>query len=100
MFETEPLAPNAFVRPSGRQVVGALAELRRPTVKRPGNSTGWIPGGKHAKLVPAVDQLIRELFDVPVHAPRIGPGIGRDDGDAHSVDGSRSGRGDVGFGLG
>ena len=58
-------------------------DLGRATVKRPGEAVGRIPGGKHAKLVAAVDQLLGERLDVPVHAPRVGPGIGRDYGDAH-----------------
>ena len=36
MFETEPLAPKAFVRESGDHVVGQLGGLRLGTVKQPG----------------------------------------------------------------
>ena len=85
MFETEPLAPKAFVRESGDQVLRQLAQLRRATMKRPGDAAGRVDGGEHAKLVAAGDQLRGERVDVPVHAPRICPGVGRDYGYAHAT---------------
>ena len=56
-FEIEPLAPNAIVRDERNQVLGHLAELGIATVKQPAEPVGRVPGGKHAKLVPAIDQL-------------------------------------------
>ena len=44
---------------------------------------GRIPGREHANVVAARQELLRERLDVPVHAPLVGPGIGRNQGDAH-----------------
>src|SRR4029078_1123911 len=59
-----PVRPERLGAPERCELIGLLATLGAPTVKRPGNSTGWIPGGKHTEFVPTVDQLIREFLHV------------------------------------
>ena len=46
-------------------------------------ASGGSQGAKHANVVSAGDELLRERLDVPVDPSLIGPGIGGDERDAH-----------------
>ena len=76
--------------PSGTRYSGAWG-LGRGTVKHPAEAVGGSQGASTRSSWPRPIELVGERLDVPVHAPRIGPGIGRDYGDAHRADGSQSG---------
>ena len=67
------------------EVVGSVAELGRGAVQAAADGVRRVPGGEHANVVASGDELLRQRLDVPVHAPLVGPGIGRNQGDAHAM---------------
>ena len=69
--------------PQRRQVVGQLTLFGGGPVQHPTDPAGRIEGGEHADVVATAEELLGESFDVPVHAPLVGPGIWRDETYAH-----------------
>ena len=66
------------------QVVGQLAAA--PAAARCStrlSRSGRIEGSEHADVVAAAEELLGKRLDVPVHAALVGPGIWRDESDAH-----------------
>ena len=85
MFETAPLAPIPIGAPERDQPVGLLAVLGGGAVQAARELVGRVPGREHANVVSTRQELLGERLDVPVHAPLVGPGVGRDEGYAHRV---------------
>jgi hypothetical protein len=70
--------------PERHQVVRLVAHLGRGgAVQATREPSRRIPWCQHADVIPARQELLGQRLDVPVHAPLIGPGIGRNEGYAH-----------------
>jgi hypothetical protein len=48
-------------------------------------SPGRVDGGKDTDIVAATEKLIGQRLNVPVHAALVGPGIWRNETDAHGT---------------
>ena len=64
---------------------GSKQELQLATVEEAAATIRWVPGGKHAGLVPAIDQGICERLDVAVDTACVRPRVGADDRDTHRI---------------
>ncbi len=73
MLETAPLAPIPIVRPSGIRYPGISRGSAAARMEDGGEAIRRVERRQHANVVAAADELLRECFDVPVHAPLIRP---------------------------
>ena len=65
------------------QVVGARPLRGRRAVQHAAEAVRRVPRGEHSHVVTAGQELVCERLDVAVHAPFVGPGIRRHEGDPH-----------------
>jgi hypothetical protein len=71
----------------GGEVVRQLARFRRRPVQRTAEPIRRIEGSEDADVVAPAEELLGKRLHVPVHAPLVGPGIWRDESDAHAGQG-------------
>jgi hypothetical protein len=62
---------------------GALVRLS--AVEQPGEAVVRVMGRKYAHVVPLIEELLGQGFDVPTHSPRIRRRIRGDQCDAHEA---------------
>ena len=83
-LETAPFALKPTVRPSEDQIIGRDHMLRPRTTMKDGRDTiGGIERSQDPDVVSGCKVMLRKSLDVPRNAPRVSPGVGRHQGDAH-----------------